>query len=217
MKSTNNKTPVELQLLYEQLKEEVNYKKPSTLEGIKYFSIHYSCTTLLFLRSNSSRISASTSCPNCKPQNFMNVLYQATVLPNTDRLRAPPALVKGRIQSAKHQANQKGQELTKTSKYAGIQHNMSFAAAAAAVHNHGTLSPLLNIIQLIKLRIPNSQACLCIALIKRIKGIKKQDLMQQKQENIKPGNTLTNCVFEKGQKKDAGRRRKVVVVQAITE
>lgn len=47
MKSTNNKTPVELQLSYEQLKEEVSYKKPSTLEGIKYFSIHYSCTTLI--------------------------------------------------------------------------------------------------------------------------------------------------------------------------
>lgn len=82
-------------------------------------------------------------------------------------------MVKGRIQSAKHQANQKGQELTKTSIYARTQHrNMSFATAVTAVHNHLTFPPLLNIIQLIKLNIPNSQVCSCISLIKHIKGIK---------------------------------------------
>lgn len=76
------------------------------------------------------------------------------------RLRAPPAMVKGKIQPAKHQANQKGQELTKTSKYAGIQHrNVSFATAVTAVHNHLAFPPLHNIIQLIKLQIPNSQVC----------------------------------------------------------
>lgn len=89
------------------------------------------------------------------------------------RLGAPPAMVKGRIQPAKHQANQKGQELTKTSKYAGIQHrNVSFATAVTTVHNHLTFPPLHNVIQPIKLQIPNSQVCLGISLIKHVKGIK---------------------------------------------
>lgn len=40
--------------------------------------------------------------------------------------------------------------------------------------------------------------------------------MQKKQEKLKPGNTLTKCMFGEGQKKEA-RRKKVVEVQAVTE
>lgn len=74
-----------------------------------------------------------------------------------------------------------------------------------------TFQPLLNMLQLIKLHILNSQICLHISLIKHIKSIK--DLTQQKQEHTKPGNT--GKLFWETFKKSVGKKKEVV--QGITQ